>query len=343
MDGPLPLDALLFPDRDAGFGRVIDRLSRSPTGPAGADNLVTNEDSVPRIAGEIAAQVPPDQGYLGVGPDQNFTYIAHSRPALSVIVDYRRKNRLLHLLHKAFFALSPTRADYLRHLTAMHPRVKVGVDSTAESLIAAFDHDGHARSAAAESRREVERYLEPLGLISEPADRAEIERIRVRLAGPGLRARFLALPGYPTTARMMTTVDRGGRPAHFLADESFYRRVRERQLGDVVLPIVDDFGAADGLSRLATQLGRRGPEIGLAYFSDVEFFLFRAGRFPAFIANLRRLPWHRNARVVRSSTKPIDHAERVAGDSSTTILRPAREFLDRAAAGGFRRWDDLFA
>ena len=58
------------------------------------------------MAGAIERRVAPGGVYLGVGPDQNFTYIAHARPDLSLIVDYRRRNALLHLLHKALFGLA---------------------------------------------------------------------------------------------------------------------------------------------------------------------------------------------------------------------------------------------
>ena len=38
--------------------------------------------------------------YVGVGPNQNFTYIAAIRPELAFIVDIRRQNLLEHLLFK---------------------------------------------------------------------------------------------------------------------------------------------------------------------------------------------------------------------------------------------------
>ena len=49
--------------------------------------------------------------YIGVGPDQNFSYIAQVRPDIAFIVDIRRDNLLLHLLFKALFSLSDTRVE----------------------------------------------------------------------------------------------------------------------------------------------------------------------------------------------------------------------------------------
>ena len=116
---------LLFPSRDVRFDSIVRALSEPDAGP-GADNLVTNEDSFTRICGEIERKVVPEEVYIGVGPDQNFTYIAHARPSLAFIVDYRRRNLLLHLFHQALFALSRDRIAYLSRLTARRPNRPAG-------------------------------------------------------------------------------------------------------------------------------------------------------------------------------------------------------------------------
>jgi hypothetical protein len=51
--------------------------------------------------------------YIGVGPDQNFTYMARVRPRMAFLVDIRRDNMLQHLLFKALFASAANRAEYL--------------------------------------------------------------------------------------------------------------------------------------------------------------------------------------------------------------------------------------
>src|SRR4028118_750990 len=124
-----------FPGRDVGFGPLIEALSEPGPGPH-ADNLMTNEDSFPRVAGELARRAPRDGIYLGVGPDQNFTYIAHARPGLAFVLDFRRRNLLLHLVHKALFSLSADRVAYLTRLTARRPG-PLGDDPTAADLVAA--------------------------------------------------------------------------------------------------------------------------------------------------------------------------------------------------------------
>ena len=43
---------------------------------------------------------------MGVGPEQNFTYIAALKPKMVFIVDIRRGNLDLHLMYKALFEMS---------------------------------------------------------------------------------------------------------------------------------------------------------------------------------------------------------------------------------------------
>jgi hypothetical protein len=180
-----------------------------------------------------------------------------------------------------------------------------------------------------------------LNLVAE-AEWAEIARIQARLAGPGLNARFLAMPIYPTLATLIEARDRENRPAHFLASETTYQTVRDLQVGDRVIPLVGDFAGPKAIAALGAWLKKRSLQISVFYASDVEFFLVRSGRLEAYAANLAQLPWHEDALLIRSSTREIKHPERVPGDSSTTILRPVANFLARVKAGQVRTVDDLF-
>src|SRR5262245_54854318 len=44
------------------------------------DNLLSNELQLSVVAAALARQMPPGGVYLGVGPEQNFTYIAAMKP-----------------------------------------------------------------------------------------------------------------------------------------------------------------------------------------------------------------------------------------------------------------------
>ncbi len=333
------LDDIQFPARDRPLARTVADLSEPEPGRA-ADNLITNEDSFARVAAEVARRVPAGGVYLGVGPDQNLTYVAHGRPRLGFVLDFRRRNALLHLVHKALLMLASDRAGYLARLLARAPGA-LADDPSADDLVAAFARPAMDRARLDAAIAAVAATLAPTGLVRDDEWPA-LATIQARLAGPGLEGRFLALPMYPTLARLVRSRDRDGRPAHFLARDDWYQAVRAAQVGDRILPITGDFAGDGALPRLAAWLHRRALPVSLLYLSDVEFFLLRSGRFPAFAANLARLPWLEGAALIRTSTREIPHPERAPGDSSTTILRPVAPFLDAALAGKIRTLDDLF-
>jgi hypothetical protein len=236
--------------------------------------------------------------------------------------------------------LSGDRVAYLTRLTCRRPG-PMPEDPTADQLVEAFRDLSFDERLLESTRAEVVRLLRPLGVLDDQ-EWEDLATIQARIAGPGLNARFLALPIYPTFGQLIRTTDRDGRPAHLLATEETYRSVRDAQLGDRILPLVADFAGDTALPRLSEWLRRRRLAVSVVYVSDVEFFLLRAGRFDAYVANLDRLPRAEGALIVRSSTREIDHPDRVPGDSSTTIVRPLAPFLDDARAGLIQSADDLF-
>ncbi len=94
------------------FGGLIAGLSE-PNGYFDTDNLISNEQSYLTVLPDIDRAGLRGGAYIGVGPDQNFSYIAAARPAVAFIIDVRRDNLLLHLLFKALFSLARTRVEYL--------------------------------------------------------------------------------------------------------------------------------------------------------------------------------------------------------------------------------------
>src|SRR6185369_1742362 len=97
------------------LGRYIDEWSE-PEGYFDSDNFISNETSYLHIIDQLHKQVKPGGIYLGVGPDQNFSYIVHTHPTLAVITDIRRQNMLEHLWYKAIFAMSSNRLEFLCNL-----------------------------------------------------------------------------------------------------------------------------------------------------------------------------------------------------------------------------------
>ena len=126
---------------DADFWSLSERLSEANgsfvSRSGSPDNLLSNENSISSVAAELAARMKPGGVYLGVGPEQNFTYIAAMRPRLAFITDIRRGNLDLHLMYKALFGLSATRSEFVARLFSRRPVAASTPKTTAAELMAA--------------------------------------------------------------------------------------------------------------------------------------------------------------------------------------------------------------
>src|SRR5262245_19850715 len=86
------------------FWTLVEDFSE-PNGFFRSDNLLSNEAGLQNAIPRLKEHVRPGGVYIGVGPEQNFTYILNLEPKLSFIVDIRRMNMVEHLLYKALFEL----------------------------------------------------------------------------------------------------------------------------------------------------------------------------------------------------------------------------------------------
>jgi hypothetical protein len=119
-----------IPERigDDDFWRMVSDYSE-PGGFFRSDNFVSNEITFQWVLPEIAKTLKTGGVYMGVGPDQNFTYIVAMQPKIAFIVDIRRQNMLHHLLYKALIEMSADRAEFLSRLFA-RPR-PAGIEAAA--------------------------------------------------------------------------------------------------------------------------------------------------------------------------------------------------------------------
>src|SRR5262245_20529603 len=124
---------------DQEFWGIVSTMSE-PNGFFRSDNLLSNELGYQRVIPELLRNTKPGQVYLGVGPEQNFTYIAATKPAMVFIIDIRRGNLDLHLMYKAIFELSADRADFVSRLFARKRPDGLTSSSTAQEIFAAFEH-----------------------------------------------------------------------------------------------------------------------------------------------------------------------------------------------------------
>jgi hypothetical protein len=312
------------------------------------DNLITNEDSFQHA---VPALRKLDAGgvYLGVGPDQNFTYIVHSRPYLAFIVDIRRDNLLLHLYLKALIERSESRREYLARLLGRPVRESQGpVADDLEELVRLFDREPPDSDYF---DRELEATWQHMltwasGLV-EPSDRDQLKRLARPFLREGFGLRFRSHGrrphlGYPDLRRLLTEVDLDGRMRSYLADEAGYRLLRTMHLEDRIIPVVGDLGGSEAMQRLADFLHQRDLEVSVFYVSNVEDYLFRGSSFEQYIANLTALPIRRDAILIRSYFgRGWSHPEAVPGYLVTSLVQPIQEFLDTHRSRPYRHYADV--
>jgi hypothetical protein len=289
------------------FARAIAALSE-PGGYFDTDNLISNERSYLWVLPELARAGVRGGAYIGVGPDTNFSYIAAVQPVVAFVVDIRRDNLLLHLLFKALFAASPTRAAYLTQLVGRAPAAP-GADAptaTIADLVLATERATPLGPAALSAlRQRLDAHIARMGLPLSDEDRRTIDRFHRTFIEDGLDLQFRTTgrapqPYYPTYRDLLLETDGEGRPGHFLASEAGFQFVKSLQARDQVIPVTGDLGGRHALAAIAGRLTASGDRVSAFYASNVEFYLQRSGTLGRFLENLRALPRAEHAVIIRS-------------------------------------------
>src|ERR1051326_7038452 len=123
---------------DQEFWEIVTTLSEA--GGKFQAQVMSNEDSAQFVIPDLKQVVRPGGVYIGVGTEQNFTYIAAIRPKLAFIVDIRRDNMLEHLMYKSLFELSPDRADFLSKLFSRKRPAGLDPNSTVNALFGGYQN-----------------------------------------------------------------------------------------------------------------------------------------------------------------------------------------------------------
>jgi hypothetical protein len=326
------------------FASTVARLSE-PGGYFDTDNLISNESSYLQVLPDLPRRVHGG-AYVGVGPDQNFSYIVAVRPAVAFIVDVRRDNVLLHLLFKALFHESATRVEYLSGLfgrtapPAPQTWRTASVDKLAEYVEQA------PRADAADLHARLARVVKGFGVPLSARDLDTIAAFHQRFIDAGLALRFQSAGrppqwGYPTYRDMLLDRDAAGHQAHFLATEDGFQFLRDLEARDLLIPVVGDLSGPSAMRNVGKEVAARGERVTAFYVSNVEFYLFGDGTFPRFAANLAQLPHTADAVLIRSFFSRGGVPRTRPSDNSASRLQRIDDLLTDVAAGRVRSYWDL--
>ncbi len=321
------------PPSASAFGALVRSLSE-PDGPFFSDNIISNETSYLQVAAPLAqaAQAAKGGAYIGVGPEQNFTYIALTRPKVAFILDIRRQNLVEHLLYKAVFAEAQTRAHFLALLLgrpwdrASDP----GAGASIEAIIAHAEKNAPDEAVFAASHARLRAALErEVPLDAEDKKTLEITH-RAFLKGQ-LDVRFELKPPsgrrYPMLRELLGQKDPDGVARGFLASEDAFRFVQTMEREGRIVPVVGDFAGDRALPGIAAYLAREKITVGAFYTSNVEQYLFEPKVWAKWARNVAALPVDDGSVFIRAYLdQGRKHPKQLAGHRTATVLQRIADF-----------------
>jgi len=282
--------------------------------------------------------VPRGGVYLGVGPEQNFTYLVAVQPRVAFIIDIRRLNLDVHLLYKALVELSGDRAEFLSRLFSRRRPAGLGAASTVEALFEAYGREAASDILFRQNLQAVrDRLLKHHGFALTGDDLKNIEYVYgvFRDAGPDLNYRFSGggrgggWGRFPTYAGLMMETDGTGEHQSYLATEANFRILRGLQSNNLVIPVVGDFAGDKALRAVGRYLKAQGATVSAFYTSNVEQYLFRDGdAWKRFYANVGTLPVDGRSTFIRSVNRGFGYQPYVSpGRRAETRLCPIADLL----------------
>ena len=347
--GTAPLPARLT---DQEFWRLSADLSE-PNGFFRSENLVSNEHTFQYVVPSLKRSVRPGGVYLGVAPDQNFTYIIAVRPRMAFIVDIRRGNLLEHLMYKALIELSADRAEFLSKLFSKPRPPNLGPRSTVTELFTAFDRVETNKEYYAENLTAVEHQLiTKHGFAMSAADIEQLEKIYWAFfwEGPGLR--YSTAPSglggrgyggnFPTYEELMLQTDWDGENHGYLANEDNFRLLKSLQERNLIIPVVGNFAGPKALRAVGRYIRERGGTVAAFYVSNVEQYLFQDNLFDHFARNVATLPLDDASTFIRSVSSRFGYMGPFQWtDGRASALDRIRPFVRDFESGRIRSYYDV--
>jgi hypothetical protein len=335
---------------DSAFWKMIEDFSE-PGGYFQFENFMSNEDSYQLVIPALTRVEKPGGVYVGVGPEQNFTYIAALQPRMSFIIDIRRQNLLEHLMYKAIFELSADRADFVGRLFSRKRPPGLGSASTVTELFRAY-----AAAPADEIRyaANLKAVLDQLGrhhgFPLTPADRDGIDKVYSALyyGGPFLDYNFRSddtgAQSSATYQDLMLATDGDGRNWSYLASEENFRVVRELQKKNLIIPIVGDFAGPKTIRAVGKYLADHEASVAVFYTSNVDTYLFENNVWQEFYANVSILPMSPASTFIRTlNVRARGVAVQLRGFRTqwTSLLCPMPPLAQGSATGQVRTLADV--
>ena len=309
---------------------------------------MSNELQFQYVIPRLKENRKPGGAYVGVGPEQNFTYIAALQPKIAFICDIRRQNMVEHLVYKAIFEMSSDRVDFLSRLFSRKPAPGLNEKSSAKQLFQAFraaspDPDMYRQNLEAIKNRLMKGHRFPLSR----TDQESVDFIYKIFFDTenvfGYSASIFGGFG-ATYAELMTATDEQGQSRSYLATEENFQIVRDLERRNLVIPVVGDFAGPKSLRAVGHYLKEHGATLTAFYTSNVEQYLFEQGDdWRHFLANIAVFPLDPSSTFIRSSHYSFGEPSRRQFNRGRFIqLLSSMTEVERAFSGGqLTSYEDL--
>ncbi len=308
---PLTLVAQNVPSKlsDTEFWKLVTDFSEA-NGFFRSDNFVSNETTYQWVIPDLLRTTKPGGVYLGVGPDQNFTYLVALKPKIAFIFDIRRQNMLTHLMYKAIIEQSSDRADFLSRLFARPRPAGLDTASTADALFGAYQAVARDTIVARKNLASIrERLTKQHGFTLGDDDLSTIAYVYAAFVdgGPDLTYNFsqgrigYGRGGMPSYAQLQIEADSAGVRRSYMATEGNFRALKQLEVNNLVVPVVGDFAGPKAIRAVAGYLKEHSATVTAFYLSNVEQYLFnQEDDWRKFFGNVGMLPLDSSSTFIRS-------------------------------------------
>jgi hypothetical protein len=280
--------------------------SSEPDGSFRSDNLLSNESFFQFVIPPLNAAAKSGRVYMGVGPEQNFTYIAALKPKMVFIVDVRRGNLELQLMYKALFEMSKDRPEFVSKLFSRKQPEGLGPKSTADEIFSAFSYVQSSELQYNENLKALEEHLtKDHGFPLTTNDLNGIEYVYSNFFrfGPRINYGSSGTGGFGngvTYADLMTATDESGMSRSYLANEENFNVMKSLETKNLLVPVVGNFAGPKAIRAVGKYLKEKEGTVSAFYLSNVEQYLEMDGIWDDFCRNVAALPLDESSTFIRS-------------------------------------------
>lgn len=282
--------------------------SSEPDGTFRSDNLLSNELGMQWVIPDLLATAKPGRAYMGVGPEQNFAYIAALKPSIVFIVDIRRGNLDLQLMYKALFELSADRAEFVSRLFSKKRPDGLTAASTAMDVFTAYEHVATSETLYNENLKAIDDLLtKKHGFPLSEGDLQGVEYVYHSFYWYGPSIDYNSSGGgfggqnSPTYADLMVTTDAHGVERGYLSNDDRFGVLKDLESKNLIVPVVGNFGGPKAIRAVGAYLKEKDTTVSAFYLSNVEQYLQQDGILTNFCRSVATLPLDDTSTFIRST------------------------------------------